>query len=217
MNFKESQILQKKAYIFCNNDYKGFEITFDLAGIIIASDGGGNFLCANGIIPDILIGDCDSIAPECLAQLKGKTLIKEFPSSKDKTDTELALDFSLENGYTNIMLINAIDGRFSHSLANIFLLEKFAPQLSFIHLLNKENEIFIVKDYINIFAQKDELFSLIPLTESVSVIETKGLKFTLKNEKLFRESTRGISNSPVADQIEVRISKGILLIIKEKG
>lgn len=209
--------LHKKAYIFCNNDYNGFNISFDFAGTIIASDGGANFLCSNGIIPDILIGDCDSIAPECLAQLRGKTLIKEFPLGKDKTDTELALDFCVENGYTNIMLINAIDGRLSHSLANIFMIEKLASKVSSIHFLNKENEIFVVKDHINVFAKKDELFSLIPLTESVYVTSTKGLGFPLKNEKLFRKSTRGISNYPVRDRIEVKISSGILLIIKEKG
>lgn len=208
--------MSKKAYIFCNNDYKGFDITFDFSGSIIGIDGGANFLCSNGIIPDILIGDCDSIASECLTQLKGKTLIKKFPSNKDKTDTELALDFCVENRYTDVMLINAVDGRLSHSLANIFLIEKFAPKLASIHFLNKANEIFVVKDHINIPVKKEELLSLIPLTESVSVIETKGLGFPLKNEKLFRKNTRGISNYPVEERIKIKISSGILLVVREK-
>ena len=210
----------KKAFIFCNNpiNYQNnnFTLDIDLSGTIIAADGGANYLCKKGIIPDVLIGDFDSISPEYLNVLKKKSNIIKFPVDKDKSDTELAIEYCLKNGYNDITLINAVDGRLDHSLTNIFLIEKFINQGLKLHFLNAKNEIYIVTNKANIPAKIGTNISLISLTDFTLVKETKALKFPLNNEKLYRSSSRGISNITTEKKFSIIVSSGILLVIIER-
>ncbi|MBC8313567.1 MAG: thiamine diphosphokinase [Candidatus Cloacimonetes bacterium] len=208
----------KKTFIFCNNDYKDFHLDFTkLSGTIIAADGGANFLCEIGIFPHILIGDCDSILPKNLELLEKKSIVKKFPVDKDKSDTELALDYCMKNDFRDIVLINALNGALSHSLANLFLIEKYVENRDInLHFLNRKNEIFVVKNHINLSTEIGSKISLISLTNFVNVEEMSGLKFSLKNEKLFRKSSRGISNKCLEQKVSIKISSGILLVIKAR-
>lgn len=210
----------QKAYIFCNNPYSyrddSFILDFDLSGIVIGSNGGANFLCKNGIIPDVLIGDCDSISPKYLKVLKKKSNVIKFPVDKDKSDTELAIEYCLQNGYNNITLINAVDGRLYHSLTNIFLIEKFINRGLRFHFVNSNNEIYVVTNKLQIDAKIGTNISLISLTDFTLVKETKALKFPLNNEKLYRSSSRGISNITTKEKFSIIVSSGILLVIKER-
>ena len=210
----------KKAFIFCNNpiNYQNnnFTLDIDLSGTIIAADGGANYLCKKGIIPDVLIGDLDSISPEYLNVLKKKSNIIKFPVDKDKSDTELAIEYCLKNGYNDITLINAVDGRLDHSLTNIFLIEKFIKQGLKLHFLNAKSEIYVVTNKANIPAKIGTNISLISLTDFTLVKETKALKFPLNNEKLYRSSSRGISNITTEKKISIIVSSGILLVIIER-
>lgn len=71
-------------------------------GLILAADSGAHALLRPGslawaqgpILPDILVGDLDSIQAADLDFIKsqGKTLIFQFPSHKDRSDTHLALE-----------------------------------------------------------------------------------------------------------------------------
>ncbi|MCK4357311.1 MAG: thiamine diphosphokinase [Candidatus Cloacimonetes bacterium] len=210
----------KKAFIFCNNpiNYQNnnFTLDIDLSGTIIAADGGANYLCKKGIIPDVLIGDFDSISPEYLNVLKKKSNIIKFPVDKDKSDTELAIEYCLKNGYNDITLINAVDGRLDHSLTNIFLIEKFIKQGLKLHFLNAKSEIYVVTNKANIPAKIGTNISLISLTDFTLVKETKALKFPLNNEKLYRSSSRGISNITTEKKFSIIVSSGILLVIIER-
>ena len=62
------------------------------ADVIIAADGGGLYLYGAGIIPDLLVGDFDSIPPAVLDyfQRSKAGYHQKLPGKKDFTDTELA-------------------------------------------------------------------------------------------------------------------------------
>lgn len=210
----------KKAFIFCNNPISyqnnNFTLDIDLSGTIIAADGGANYLCKKGIIPDVLIGDFDSISPEYLNVLKKKSNIIKFPVDKDKSDTELAIEYCVQHGYNDVTLINAVDGRLYHSLTNIFLIEKFINRGLRFHFVNSDNEIYVVTNKLQIDAKIGTNISLISLTDFTLVKETKALKFPLNNEKLYRSSSRGISNITTDKKFSIIVSSGILLVIKER-
>ena len=58
----------------------------------IAADGGLRHALALGRLPDVLIGDLDSVTPEQLAQAEAAGVrILRYPVEKDDTDLELAL------------------------------------------------------------------------------------------------------------------------------
>ena len=50
--------------------------------------------------------------------------IKKFPVKKDKTDSELSIEYLIEIGFKDITLVGAIGTRMDHTLANILLLNK---------------------------------------------------------------------------------------------
>ncbi|MCD6363111.1 MAG: thiamine diphosphokinase, partial [Synergistetes bacterium] len=84
-----------KILIFTYGDYKNerlYKSLLEEADLIICADGGGNYLYAWGIKPDILIGDMDSISAEALLYFEGAGVkIVRFPRDKDYTDSHLAL------------------------------------------------------------------------------------------------------------------------------
>jgi thiamine pyrophosphokinase len=189
---------------------------FALDGTIIAADGGANFLLKHNIIPDVLIGDFDSISESSLGELRTQSEIVQFPREKDKTDSELALDYCVDEHFDFVTMVNAVNGRLEHSLANIFLIENFVQKGLSIYCINKENEIFVLHgpDEMELNSKKDAEISLIPLTEQVKTEFIKGFKYPLQKEILYRNHTRGISNIAENEKLSVNISSGILLIIR---
>ena len=189
---------------------------FALDGTIIAADGGANFLLENNIIPDVLIGDLDSISEASLGELRTRSEIVQFPKEKDKTDSELSLDYCVDEHYDFVTMVNAVNGRLEHSLANIFLIENFVQKGLSLYFINKENEIFVLygPDEMELSSEKGAEISLFPLTEQVKTEFIKGFKYPLQNETLYRNHTRGISNVAVNEKLSLKISSGILLIIR---
>lgn len=90
---------------------------------LIAADGGANHLIRCGLIPHLLIGDLDSIAPSDLAYCEAENVeFLAFPKDKDETDLELALIEALKRGFQKIVLTRVLGDLPDHTLGNIALL-----------------------------------------------------------------------------------------------
>lgn len=75
---------------------------------ILAADGGLDHLMKMEILPSILVGDFDSLSEEALAWSKEKEIIKEsYPQNKDRTDGEIALDRTIQEGFTHIFVLGS--------------------------------------------------------------------------------------------------------------
>lgn len=93
---------------------------------VIAADGGMEFCKENGIAPDCIVGDFDSVETETLAYFHGMPQIiwKQFRPEKDETDTELAMMTAFEHRATELHIIGATGSRLDHVIGNIQLLHK---------------------------------------------------------------------------------------------
>jgi len=86
---------------------------------VIAADAGIGHARLLGLVPELWVGDFDSVPadlPEELAAVPRRT----FPAEKDKTDGELAIAAALERGATRLVLAGAFGemfGSFTHFLA----------------------------------------------------------------------------------------------------
>ena len=59
---------------------------------VIACDSGCDHLAKTGIVPDVVIGDMDSITKAGLDFIKANNIpVEKYPVEKDWTDTEIAL------------------------------------------------------------------------------------------------------------------------------
>lgn len=210
--------MSKVVLILGNGSWDRIELLPDLAAAAaytIVADGGFAKVRRLGIRVDLVIGDLDSLNSEEQAELKKSgTETITYPAEKDRTDLELALDHAISLEPQKIVLFGVLGGRLDQSLANIFLLEKAARRGIASEIVAGAERIYLVHDQLELAAAAPgDLVSLIPLSAEVRGVRTWGLKYGLQRERLYRASSRGVSNKVVALPAGVELTKGLLLVI----
>ena len=178
---------------------------------LIAVDGGAKYILELRFIPNVIIGDMDSIDPKLLKKFKS---IK-YPRKKDKTDFELAIDYCLENIFKEIIIFGILGDRIDHLIANIFLLAKVQTENRSIKIkiIEGKKEIYVLKKEITINGKVGDEVSIIPVSEKLEGVTTDGLYYRLIDDTLFFGSTRGISNVLNKTSAKIIVTDGIALII----
>ena len=186
---------------------------------IICVDGGAKYLRYINVLPNVLIGDLDSIDTIDLEWIKkGEVKYKKFPTKKDETDTELALEyaFNISPKPKSITIIGALGSRQDHSMANIMLLYNILKQKIVGKIVDKNNEIMITDSSIKVQGEIGDLLSIIPISTIVRGVTLKGLEYQLVNRDMYLGSSLGISNVFASDNAEIHIKEGLILVIKSK-
>ena len=93
-------------------------------GYIIAADSGLVGVEKAGLIPDLLLGDMDSLPDPSILDRYPDEKKRIWPVDKDFTDTELALSVMNEKGIDEIILIGGSGGRMDHFFALYSLFNK---------------------------------------------------------------------------------------------
>lgn len=113
--------------------------------LIVGVDRGSLLLKEMGIIPDLAIGDFDSLRKEELNQIENNVAdIRYSNPIKDLTDSELMLQVVFEDYQADdLVILGASGGRLDHFLVNILMplnpqIKKFAPKIA---LLDQQNLI----------------------------------------------------------------------------
>ncbi len=196
--------------VVCNGEVlpkKRVKLLLEGNPFIVCADGGANKARKLGIIPDVIIGDLDSIAPATRTfYSEVKTIRVE---SQDSTDLEKALDYLLKYHYRNVVVIGAMGGRPDHSYANFSILKKYHKRLHLLFLDSSCN-IRILDRNSEFDLPIGSVVSLMPLGRCDG-ITTKGLQFPLSNESLELGVREGTSNRVASSPIEISVTKGSLL------
>ncbi|MCI0477771.1 MAG: thiamine diphosphokinase [Anaerolineales bacterium] len=185
------------------------------ADLRVAANGGAvNARQYLALAPHVLIGDLDSLDDATRAwcmQARVETI--QHPRTKDETDLELALDLAITRGATKITLLGALGGRFDQMLANVLLLVKPASAHVAARIAGADFDAWLAWERAMIRGKIGETVSLIPLTERVEGIVTRGLRYALQNETLSIGATRGVSNELIAERAEVAFTRGLLVVV----
>ncbi|MBS4539744.1 thiamine diphosphokinase [Clostridium sp. D2Q-11] len=186
----------------------------DNSDIIIVADGAGKYLYDIGILPDVLVGDFDTLSVKLLEYYKNsETKVYTFPPEKDKTDLELSIDYAIEQGIKNITMIGVLGTRMDHSLGNIMLLFKLSDRGVKARIIDDNNEILVIEKEITLTKNKFDYVSIVPLLEDLIGVTLKGFEYDTKNEKFFKSSTYGISNRLIDEKGIIKIDSGRGLLI----
>ena len=181
---------------------------------ILCADGGTRHALALGLTPDLIIGDMDSLP--ATFNLKPETFIR-FPTDKNGTDLELAIDHALTLKPDQILILAALGGRMDQTLANITLLSNIQLSTFDIRITDGVEEIFFCRDQAKVEGRSGDIVSLIPWQGEVTGIFTENLRWHLHHETLYPDKTRGISNEMTADVAAISITSGLLLITHITG
>ena len=211
--------------IFANGDLPDLEKARALLhedDFIIAADGGTRHVLALGRNPNIIIGDLDSATFDSstgsehrLRPLTEKgTQVIQFPADKNETDLELSIQHALTLNPEQIIILAALGGRLDQMLGNIALI--LHPSSFILRLDDGVEEVFFCRDQVQVNGTSGDIVSLIPWQGEVTGVVTTGLKWTLQNETLYPQKTRGISNEMTGDTATIQIKSGLLLIIHRR-
>lgn len=188
------------------------EIKFKLPNnpYIICADGGMRHLEKLGLSADVLIGDMDSAGD---AKIPEKVI--RYPVRKDFTDGELAVDYAIDGGFSEIVMIGFTGTRADHTLTNIFLLKRIHEHGVHGCIIDANNEIYCSND-ITIYGEKGDLVSIIPVGGDLDGVTTEGLEYPLSFEKLEFGVGRGVSNVMLGEKCRIIVKYGTALIIKSR-
>jgi len=184
------------------------------ATAVIAANGGSGHLYRLGHLPDVVVGDLDSLGDVIEGWIEAAgTRVITYPQEKDETDLELALLFAAENFTDEIVVVGAFGGRLDQTLANVLLL--LHPQLKGrpVVLITPYERAWLVDGVTAVHGKSGDIVSLIPLGGDVEIDSTYGLQWNLKKETLAFGPARGVSNVMVTDEAAITVSSGQLLCI----
>ncbi len=184
-----------------------------VADLIISADGGLNYLKALGIFPNVYVGDFDStIHMDYLydgEEIKKGIQILEFPTRKDKTDLELALDYLVDEGIDTCTIMGGTGSRLDHSLCNIFMLERYKTLGLHARLINKTNRVtYLTEGTYQISKTKEGWYQSFLAMPTDVTLTLQGFDYKLHRTLVKRGSSLAISNHALVDGATVIVEDG---------
>lgn len=187
------------------------------ADLVIAADGGVRIARNHGLPIHAVIGDLDSASAGDLAWARAEhAQIIDFPTDKDHTDLELALDHADEAGVDRIVAIGVDGGRLDHELGNWAALS--ARRSARVEVHTKHGAATILHgdghSAMSLDGRVGDIVSLLPRSGRVDGVTTTGLRWPLDNATLEATSTRGVSNEFASATASVSLTSGTLLVVR---
>ena len=200
----------KRCFIFSAGTFYGLRERPAPGDLCIAADAGYRACQQAGIVPDLLLGDFDSMdQPEDFVN------VLRSPVEKDDTDTMLAVKTGLESVCKEFYLYGGTGGkRLDHTLANLQTLLYLRRRGARGYLYDDdfvwtaiENEELTVEKTV-----EWGLFSAFCLGDRAEGVDEEGLQYPLHDAVLTPEFPIGVSNHILEPRARVAVRKGVLIV-----
>ena len=201
-----------RCFIVGAGEYSGSEMPVK-GDYVIAADGGYAELVSRGIVPDMVIGDFDS-----LGGTPAHNNVIVSPAEKDDTDMMLAVREGLVRGNNIFVIDGGLGGRLDHTLANIQILAYIAQNGARGYLLG--NGICVTAVTNGTVGFKSGLsggISIFCMDGRAAGVTISGLKYAIDNAELSNAYPIGVSNEFSGTPASVTVRAGTLVIIWTGG
>ena len=211
--------MKKQATLFLNGTFSKSDcLPFEPSkeDLIVCADGGVRHAFQSGRIPDLVIGDFDSIHEEELKLLKEKEVeLLRFPADKDETDMELAMEYLSQKGYGSVTLYAVLGGRIDHELANLTVAVAFARKGVEVRFVANRLAGYVLHGpaCLKLQGQIGETLSIIVVSPRAEGVNINGLKWPLKDAELSFGSARTLSNRFDEKSAQISLACGDLLVM----
>ena len=183
---------------------------------VIAADAGYSKLEELGIVPDLVVGDFDSLG----APPEHENIIQS-PVEKDDTDLMLAVNEGFARGCDFFIIDGALGGRLDQVMANFQILANIAGRGARAVLLGDDMCATSLKDGCISFCPgaigHKKLISVFCSGLRAQGVTLKGLKYPLTDAVLTCDYPLGVSNEFADTHAEISVGKGTLIIIWQGG
>lgn len=195
------------------DDLDFYKSKFSGAESILCADGGANYAYDLGWRPAAIIGDMDSIRPEVRQHFADMGVpFKLLSRHKDETDTQVVLQMAAEMGAGEIVLLGSLGKRLDHALSNLYSSIDFVRQGVKISHVSRETCVYIVDRQLEIEGQKDDLVSIVSLSDTARGVTINGFEYPLNNVCLESRKPYAISNVMTGPQGVIRLQEGVLAV-----
>ncbi len=184
--------------------------------LVVAADGGSESAEAIGLMPDVLVGDFDSISREKLCRIEKSGIpVVRHPREKDETDGELAILYATRKGADELVILGAMGGRIDHEIANLLLLAR--PELRGRRAVMVDGwqsvRLLCSGETLTIMGKRGDILSLLPFSGDARGISTKGLLYPLHEDTLLMGPARGVSNEFIASEATISLAEGSMWVV----
>ncbi len=179
---------------------------------LIAADGGANWLAKVDILPDLIIGDLDSIGENALRKFEERVKIKKIKRQND-TDVEKAIKYAVSKKFEEVILLGASGDRLDHTLCNIGNLLKYADKIK-IGMLHEKSFARVYKGEFELRTEPGETISFYAFSDDC-LITARGLKYKLENEPLPFGVRSSTSNVALGKAIKIKAGGCKIILIRE--
>lgn len=207
---------------------------------LIAADRGLEFFLDYLILPDVVIGDFDSLSEDGknflemqnedipyggmlewkLQKGEGKVVeVVRLRPEKDDSDTQSAMNYAIQNGAKEIVILGVTGNRVDHLMANFGLLILAQKQDTEVALADRYNYMKLIPS--GTILKKAEQFgkyvSFFPLGGDVTGLTLEGFKYPLDKYHLTTaDSGLTASNEISEEYAKVTYESGTLLMIMSR-
>ncbi len=184
--------------------------------VIIAADGGANVLDSYGIVPNILMGDFDSISEQTLKTYENKCEeVRRFPVQKDETDLELCADKAVSMGADEILFMGVMGGRFDHAYASLLVLNRILDKCEKCAILHENQRMYLLSGRGEFCAKEGSMFSVMPFLGSCRYTVSGNVKYSAKNLVLEGNASIANSNETTDGKFSIEIEGKAIVCIME--
>ncbi len=201
-----------RTIILADGSYPEHEIPLEYlrsAERIICCDGSAEKLIDEGIIPEAIVGDIDTLPQRIVTRFPDRVI---RIAEQETNDLTKAVTWCIKQGYADLVILGATGKREDHTIGNISLLAEYARNASVLMvtdtgILRPLPESSTVDSFPG---QQVSVFSVDPATE----ITSEGLKYPLKNRRL-ESWWSGTLNEAIAERFTLSFNGGPLIVYLE--
>lgn len=206
---------KKNCIIVGAGDFFGFVAPVNKEqDLVIAADGGYNYLKAQNIEPDLWIGDSDSLNSK--DEIPSEDICERIilPKEKDDTDTLAAVKYAIEQGCKAFHIYGGTGGRMDHTIANIKVLSFLAESKLDCYLYGKDTMTTVIQNRGMAFPREASgMISVFSMSDESRGVTIRGLKYEMVDGVMKGSDSIGVSNEFIGEDSFVAVRDGKLLIV----
>ena len=181
---------------------------------VIACDKGYVYAQQAGVRPNLLVGDFDSYEGALPSDLP----VWRYKKEKDDTDTMIAIRYAVEQGFGQVDLFCALGGRLDHLYANLqaaaFAVANGGCRVT-IH--DRDTMLYFLTEGSITLPRRDGWFlSVFAASDTCEDVCITGGKYPLEHGVVTNTFPIGMSNQWAAEEAEISVGKGILMVVSAR-
>lgn len=202
--------------LICNGEMAAPEVVRQLAGqaeSILCADGGANAAHALGILPDVVVGDFDSITEDTRSFYAKRGVQMMHISRQDDTDLEKALKLLRERGESRIVLLGLTGKLLDHTLGNFSILLRYTDSMQIV-AFDPHFRVDVLASGGSFRSRAGDRVSIVPLPAAEG-LRYEGLRYPLDTGVLSFGLREGTCNEATTDRFSVSFSTGTILLFRQ--